>query len=205
MISKLIRISGLFNIFGAILLLVSWVSIGVFMWDELSSQNFTGLVLNPAWIPINIAVLISTFFILLGLVGLYLRQAEKSGWWGLAGFILTLISIAYYTCIQYYETILWPAIAAHSPKLFQAIGFTPTNTLFYIAFMLSGLFWALGFIILGVTTTRSGFFPKWAGILFTVGAVVFGLGMVPMIRSIGALLFCIGLTRLGFVLWREKA
>lgn len=205
MISRLIRISGLFNILGAILLLVSWLSIGIFMWEELSSQNFTGLVLNSAWIPINTAVLISTFLILLGLVGLYLKQAEKAGRWGLAGFIFTLIGIVYYTCIQYYETILWPVIAAQSSKLFQAVGFSPTNTLFYIAFMFSGLFWALGFIILGVTTTRSGIFPKWAGILFTVGAVVFGLGMVPMIRSIGALLFCIGLTRLGFVLWGEKA
>lgn len=203
MFSKLLRISGFSNILGALLLLVGWCSIGIFLWQELSSQDFTGLVLHPAWIPVNIAILISTFFILFGLVGIYLKQAEETGTWGLIGFILCFVGLVWYASIQYYETLLWPVIAAHAPTLFPAVGFSPTNKFLSGAFLLSGVFWGLGYIVFGITTTRSGLFPKWASIVFAIGAVVFGLGMVPVIRTLGILLFAIGMMRLGIVLSRE--
>jgi len=204
MVSKLVRISGISNILGAILLFLSFCSIGLFMWEELSSQNFTGLVVHPFWVPINIVFLISTILILFGLVGLYLKQAEKAGVWGMIGFFLCFIGVTWYACITYYETFFWPVIAAQAPTLFPVVGFSATDKLISFAFWLSGLFWGLGYIIFGVTTTRSGLFPRWAAILFTIGAVVFGLGMVPMIRSIGALLFTIGMVRLGLLLWKDR-
>ena len=49
------------------------------------------------------------------------------------------------------------------------------------------------------------FFPKWAAIVFTVGSVLFGIGMVMLIRTIGVLLFCIGMFRLGIVLIKSEA
>lgn len=204
MISKLIRISGLSNALGAALLFVSWCSIGLFMWEELVDKNFTGLVTHPYWIPINIVLLVSTFLLLLGLVGLYLKQAEKAGVLGIIGFLLSFIGVAWYACITYYETFFWPVIASQAPTLFAVLGFSPTNKSLAFAFWLSGLFWGLGYILFGIATTRSGLFPKWAGILFCAGAVIFGLGMVPMIRTLGALLFATGLIRLGWVLWKNR-
>lgn len=204
MISKLIRMSGLSNILGAILLFVSWFSIGLFMWEELSDQNFTGLVVHPYWTPINLMLLVSTFLLLFGLVGLYLKQAEKAGALGIVGFLLSFVGLTWYACITYYETFLWPVIASQAPNLFPVVGFSASHKPIAVAFWLSGLFWGLGYIIFGITTTRSGHFPRWAGILFGVGAVVFGLGMVPLVRSIGAPLFAIGLIRLGGVLWKNR-
>ena len=197
MISKLIHISGLSNILGALLLLVSWCSFGLFLWEELSGQNFTGLVTHSYWMPINIVLLVSTLLLLFGLLGLYLKQPEKSGLLGMIGLLLSFISVAWYTCITYYETFLWPVIASQAPDLFPAVGFSPTNTPLTVAFWLSGLIWGLGYIIFGITTIRSGHIPKWAGIIFCGGAVIFGLGMVPMVRSIGVFLFSAGLIRLG--------
>ena len=81
---------------------------------------------------------------------------------------------------------------------------SPTNKLIFGAFLLSGIFWSLGYIILGITTIRSGHFAKWAGVLFTVGAVLFGFGMVIPIRTIGVLLFSIGMIRIGNQLWKNK-
>jgi len=71
--------------------------------------------------------------------------------------------------------------------------------------MLSGVPWILGFLLLGIFTFRSSFFPKWAAIVFTVGSVLFGIGMVMPVRTIGVILFCTGMFRLGIVLIKSEA
>ncbi len=199
---KLIKISGVTNIICAVLLFLSWFSIGVFMWTEISNQDFSALVQNSAWIPINIFYLIATILLLPGIIGLYLQQLEKYGNWSLAAFLVTLLAIIWYSCIQFYETFFWPLIAAESPSLFQAVGFSPSNKLIYTQLMLSAIPWAVGFILLGIFTYRSNFIAKWAVILFTFGAVLFGIGMAFPIRTLGVIIFCIGLIKYGIVLKR---
>jgi hypothetical protein len=68
--------------------------------------------------------------------------------------------------------------------------------------MLSAIPWAVGFILLGIFTYRSNFIAKWAVILFTFGAVLFGIGMAFPIRTLGVIIFCIGLIKYGIVLKR---
>ena len=204
MTKKLIQLCGLINIIAAILLFGSWCSIGLFMWKEISNQDFVGMVLNPNWIPVNIVYLVANVLLLPSLIGLYLKQVENAGRWGLIGFLLSVIGVTWYACITYYEAFFWPVIAAHAPNVFKMVGFSPTNKLILGAFLLSGIFWSLGYIIIGITTIRSGHFAKWAGVLFTVGAVLFGFGMVIPIRTIGVLLFSIGMIRIGNQLWKNK-
>ncbi len=197
---KLIEISGITNIICAILLFLSWFSIGIFMWDEISNQNFSAMVQNSAWIPVNIFYLIATVLLLPGIIGLYLQQSEKFGNWGLIAFFVTIIAILWYTCIQFYETFFWPLIAAESPGLFKAVGFSPSNKLIYTQLMLSAIPWAVGYILLGIFTYRSNLIAKWAVIIFTLGALLFGIGMAFPIRTLGVILFCIGLIKYGIVL-----
>ncbi len=86
--SKFIRICGTLSIISGILLLASWFSIPVFLWTEISTQNFSAMVQNPAWIPINGVVLASCFLLLPSLVGIYLKQAQNSGNVGIPGTLL---------------------------------------------------------------------------------------------------------------------
>ena len=132
---KLVEFSGITNILCAILLFLSWISIGIFMWDEIVNQNFSALVQNPAWIPINIIYLIATVLLLPSILGLYIVQSEKSGNLGFISFIISSLAIIWYTCIQFYETFFWPLIAAESTALFQAVGFSPSNKLIFIQLM----------------------------------------------------------------------
>ena len=200
MISKFTRICGITNMICAILLFLSWFSIGIFMWDEISNQNFSAMVQNSAWIPVNIFYLIATVLLLPGIIGLYLQQSEKFGNWGLIAFFVTIIAILWYTCIQFYETFFWPLIATESPSLFKAVGFSPSNKLIYTQLMLSAIPWAVGYILLGIFTYRSNWIAKWAVIIFTLGALLFGIGMAFPIRTLGVILFCIGLIKYGIVL-----
>jgi len=191
------KFSGFSNILCAILLFLSWFSIGIFMWDEISSQNFSAMVQNPAWIPVNIIYLVATILLIPGMFALYINQAQKGGTLGLVAFWITILAIIWYSCIQFYETFFWPIIAAESSSLFQAVGFSPSNKLIYLQLMLSAIPWAVGFILLGMVTIKAKFISKWTAWIFTTGALLFGIGIMFPIRSIGVILFSFSLVKYG--------
>ncbi|MBN2413269.1 hypothetical protein JXQ31_16440 [candidate division KSB1 bacterium] len=202
---KLIRIGGTTHIICAVLLFFSWFSIGAFMWTEISAQNFSAMVQNPAWIPVNIILLVTTVLLIPGIIGLFLRLPEKAGVLGITAFYVTLLAIIWYAGIQFYETFFWPVIAAESPALFQAVGFSPTNKLLFFQFILSGAVWVTGFILLGVLTFRSNYISKWAIFFYTIGAVLFGVGMAFPVRTVGLFLFCIGMNKYGLTLLKDNS
>lgn len=130
--STFYKFSGFSNILCALLLFLSWFSIGVFMWDEIRSQNFSAIVQNPAWMPVNIFYLIATILLIPGIFVLYNKQVVKSGAFGLVAFWITILAIIWYTCIQFYETFFWPIIAAESPSFFrQLVSPLQTISFFY--------------------------------------------------------------------------
>ena len=201
---KLIKFSGITNILCAILLFLSWFSIVIFMWDEITKQNFSALVQNPAWIPVNIFYLIATILLLPSVLGLYLVQSEKSGNWGFLSFAISSLAVIWYSCIQFYETFFWPLIAAESTTLFQAVGFSPSNKLIFLQLILSGIPWLVGFVLLGIVSFRSNLFSRWVILLYTIGAVLFGVGMAFPIRTLGIILFCTGMIKIGTFLLKEN-
>jgi len=74
--------------------------------------------------------------------------------------------------------------------------------------------YALGFILLGITTMRAGVLPRLAGLLLIVGTVLtlvpsIGLFLSPseglfVVNSIGRVIFGIAFVWLGYALWSEK-
>ena len=197
------KFSGFSNILCAVLLTLSWFSIGIFMWAEISSQNFLAMVQNPAWIPVNIFYLIAAILLIPGIIALYIKQAEKSGTLGLTAFWITILAIIWYACIQFYETFFWPIIAAESPSLFQAVGFSPSNNIIFMQLMLSAVPWTVGFILFGIVTIKTQLTAKWIVWVFTIGALLFGVGMMFPIRSLGVILFSYGLIKYGNILRRN--
>ena len=191
------KFAGFSNMLCAVLLSLSWFSIGIFMWDEISTGNFLAMVQNPAWIPVNIFYLIATILLIPGIIALYVKQAEKSGTLGLTAFMITILAIIWYVCIQFYETFFWPIIATESPLLFKEVGFFPSNNIIYLQLMLSAIPWATGFILLGIVTIKKQLIAKWTVWVFTIGALLFGVGMMFPIRSIGVILFSYGLVKYG--------
>ena len=189
------KFSGISNILCAVLLFLSWFSIGIFMWNEISSQNFLAMVQNPAWIPVNIFYLIATILLIPGIISLYIKQAEKSGTLGLTAFWITILAIIWYACIQFYETFFWPIIAANAPSLFQAVGISPSNIIIYMQLMLSAIPWVAGFILLGIVTIKTGIVAKRTVWIFTISALLFGVGIMFPIRSLGVILFSYGLIK----------
>lgn len=170
------------------------------MWGEISAGDFSAMVQNPAWLPVNIFYLVATILLLPGVIALYIKQSELTGVPGLIAFGITMLAIVWYTCIQFYETFFWPVIAAESPSLFKAVGFSPSNNAIYLQLMLSAVPWTVGFILLAIVTIKSRLIAKWTVVLFTAGALLFGAGMMFPVRSIGVILFSYGLIKYGIVI-----
>jgi hypothetical protein len=110
-------------------------------------------------------------FLLVGAVGLYLRQREVFGLIGKAGFYLTAFGFS---------------LGIVGGAMIIVIGLTVGEKATMgvpdmIAHMLSHVFYALGSILLGIATLRAGILPKAAAILMAIGPVwlfaMFGVGL----------------------------
>jgi len=179
----LIRWGGLITIAAAVLLVVG----------GLASLN--GRTVVGQWFSI------AGFVVLVfATMALYAAQAERSGVLGLVGFILIILGA---TLIPIFQFAVLARVAEVDPdrKVVQFFNATPLGLIGPIGFV-------LGLIAFGIATFRTRVFPRWAGLLLSVGAVL-GLvggesGIMAIIGVVGVLAISLGLAWMGWALWSGK-
>jgi hypothetical protein len=60
-----------------------------------------------------------SFFGLLGIAGLYARQAEEAGWLGLVGFLLFSLWLVLVPGFTFFEAFILPLLAADAPAFME--------------------------------------------------------------------------------------
>jgi hypothetical protein len=148
------------------------------------------------------------------MAGLYARQAEKSGWLGLAGFVLLSLWFAFILGFSFVETFILPTLATTAPKFVEGwlgmftsvpseinLGVLPT------LWLLTAPLYILGGLLFGIATFRAGILPRWAAGLLAVGttlgpvvAALLPLEHQPKV----AVPMGIALAWLGYALWSER-
>src|SRR5262245_58459831 len=108
---NLIRWSGLVVMLGGVLFPVAAILHP--NGEDLASVNM------PNWLPAHLLGLVSVSLMHLGLIGLYARQVEQTGWLGLIAFVLAFLGGAFASTIQYVTSTAIPLIAAQAPALFD--------------------------------------------------------------------------------------
>lgn len=175
--------------------------------------NILASVTTPAWLVVHVLAIGTSIFGLLGLTGLYARQAEKSGWLGLAGYLLLNLWLAIILGFTFVEVFILPALATTAPTFVEAwlgmfngtandinLGALPT------VWTISGPLYILGGILFGIATVRAHILPRWAGVLLAVGtamgplAAFLPLDLQPKIAVPAGL----ALAWLGYSLWAER-
>jgi hypothetical protein len=121
-----------------------------------------------------------------GLMGLYARLANRVGWLGFAGFLLTLLPMLVLMGISVVDMLIWPSIAQVQPDLIltsegefnQASGPFAATISLIVPFSMIG---ALGFILLGIAIWRSVVLPRGVGLLLAIAGPLYtiGPGFVP--------------------------
>jgi hypothetical protein len=141
--------------------------------------------------------------IVLGLPGVYARQAERAGILGLIGFLLTLFYILMLGVAgDTINAFVMPFLASQAPALLK--GSLPSGLIVF--YIVGGLLGFVGGILLGIATLRAAFIARWASLLLIVGAVLTFAGnfLPPIISTVGLVLFLVGLAWLGFGVWSYR-
>ena len=202
--SDLMRWAGL----SAMLAGVCYVIVGIF-----HPANVPSSVTTTPWVIVHIFACAMSFFGLLGLPGLYARQAEKSGWLGLVGYILLSLWLVVIMGFSFVEAFILPHVATALPAFVQAwmgmfngpagkfdLGVLPT------IWTLTGPVYILGGLLFGIATFRAGILPRWAGALLALSTVLAPIaGLLPNASQPKiAIPMGLALAWLGYALFAER-
>jgi len=167
---SLIRLAGLFAILAGIL----YIGIQIFHpEDNLSSVN------TNLWVIVASLTIAMSIFSLIGILGIYIRQAKETGWLGLAGFVTFSLFWLVSMSFSFTEAFVLPLLTNDAPNFVNGIlgifGGTKSEVelgIFPTLAPFAGGLYMLGGILLGIATLRAGVFPRMSGVLLAFSAVV---------------------------------
>jgi hypothetical protein len=202
--SSLIRLSG----FSAMVAGISYVVVGMF-----HQPNIVSSVTTTQWAIIHAIATAMCFFFLLGVTGLYARQAEKAGWLGLAGYLLLSLWAVITVTFTLVEVSILPLLATEAPTLAEGFlgifnssaGKTDFGILANL-WTLTGPLYMLGGLLFGIATFRAGILPRWAAVMLAVGTMLAPIAALlpPEHEPKVAVPVGIALAWLGYALWSER-
>jgi hypothetical protein len=202
--SNLIRLAGL----SAVIAGICYVLVGIF-----HPANVPSSVTTTRWEIVHVLACVMCFFGVLGLAGLYVRQAIKAGWLGLIGYILLSLWLVMIMGFSFVEAFILPHVATASPAFIQAwmgmfngpsgkfdLGPLPT------IWTLTAPVYILGGLLFGVATFRAGILPRWAGALLVLSTVLAPIAALLPNASQPKIAIPMGvaLAWLGYALWSES-
>jgi len=199
------RVTGLANIFSAVLLLLFWFLYAILLPINEVTTNYHLLILDPDWLLVNGLGVIGFILALVGVLGIFFKQFDDLTELGMIGFLITFVGQAFYNASIYYETFIWPILAQSDPNLINmSTGPIYSNPVFFIMLILAGSLYAFGFLIFGYSTYKTETFPKWAILLLVIGVALFIPGFSPyIIRTLGVIVYAVGLVWVGYMLTKQ--
>jgi hypothetical protein len=202
--ANLIRLAGL----SALLAGLCYVCVGVF-----HPPNVPSSVTTTRWETVHVLACAMSFFAVLGLAGLYARQAVKSGWLGLVGFVMLSSWFVLIMGFSFVEAFVLPHSAAVTPafvdgwmKMFNGgtssinMGVLPT------LWTLSGPLYILGGLLFGIATFRARILPRGAGVLLALGTALAPVAKPLSLAAMPKIAIPVGLALawMGYALMTER-
>jgi hypothetical protein len=202
--SNLIRLAGLCALVAG----MCYVLVGIF-----HPANVPASVTTTRWETVHVLACAMSFFGVLGLAGLYARQAVKAGWLGLLGFVMLSFWMVIIMGFSFVEAFVLPQIATATPafvdgwmKMFNggtsAINMGALPTLW----TLSGPIYMLGGLLFGIATFRANILPRGAAVLLALGTLLAPLAAPLSLEWQPKIAIPVGLALawMGYALWAER-
>ena len=189
---------GYLNLLAGISLLTYWYAFALFLPYRELSTTLSILVSNRNWLWINALGVLGALAGLLGQAGILVIQAPNTSWYASIGFYIAVAGTTLLVGTMLWETVLWPILYRHDESMLDFQGPIYSSRIFLGFFVVSGLIFGAGYILVGIGIVQAGVLPRAAGIMLAIGAPTFGLGAMfgkyqVYVRSVGVTLMSVGL------------
>lgn len=166
--SEQIRWAGLAAILAGMMFLVSDLLDLAISFDGFGPKNLGGEPSMTVSAVQSGLTLLAGILLLVGLAGLYSRQLEDGGLLGMVGFLVAFCGTVMAVGVFWADAFIAPSLAQEELRLLDA---APPRAL-AAGFTLSYGSVALGWLLFGVATLRTGLYPRAASVLLIIGAVL---------------------------------
>jgi hypothetical protein len=202
--ANLIRWAGL----SALLAGICYVLVGIF-----HPANALESVTTTRWAVVHVIACAVCFFGLLGLAGIYARQAVRAGWLGLVGFVMLSLWLVLIMGFSFVEAFVLPHLAIVTPSFVEGwlgmfndhaskinLGVLPT------LWTLAGPLYILGGLLFGIATFSARILPRGAAVLLAIGTALAPVARLLPLESQPKIAIPTGLALawLGYALWSER-
>jgi len=165
------------------------------------------------WLVRSIAKVVMAALALVGITGMYLRQARQTRVLGLVGYLVFSVGYLLMLSTEVIAAFVLPGMAHSRPGyvnnvVIAAFGYTPTHSIggMETLFVAAGLAYIVGGLLFGIALFRAGVVARWAAALLAVSTLATVALKVlphsfnrPMAVPTGVALIGIGIS-----MWREQ-
>lgn len=195
---SVIRSGGVALIVGGVLLIL-YIILQVVAGSPADPENVVKATFSLAF-HIRVA---GVLFILLGLVGLFIRYIGWIGPFGVTAFVLAFAGTALFGGEAHLAATAFPFIAENDAALFESFLRSPTGAVLGIAGLLLLL---VGYIMLGIALFRADPSPRWSAVMLPIGWLILTNGPPgqPIVRLVGGILIGVGFLGQGWAQWSSQ-
>ncbi|WP_426562403.1 hypothetical protein ACPPVT_17275 [Angustibacter sp. McL0619] len=202
--ANLLRLAGL----SALIAGLCYVFVGVF-----HPANAVVSVSTTRWAVVHVVACAMSFFGVLGLAGIYARQALKTGWLGLVGFLMLSLWMVLIMGFSFVEAFVLPHLVTASPefidgwmKMFNGGTSTINMGVLPSVWTSTAPLYILGGLLFGIATFRARILPRWAGVLLAVGTLLAPLASQLSLAAMPKIAIPTGLALawMGYALMTER-
>jgi uncharacterized membrane protein (DUF485 family) len=184
--SSLVRLGGITAVLSGVLLIIGDLS--YFFIDD---EDFARVAASGAYIVQAVLFLLAGMLLLVGLVGIHLRQSEAAGVLGLVGFLAALLGTALVMGAFWTDLFVTPTLAQEVPELLNA---EEPPAQIDLGFILTFSLFALGWLLFGISVLRARIYPRAAAVLLIISAA---LTLIPLPAT--GIIFSAAVIWLGFL------
>jgi len=205
--STLIRWSGMALIVAGLLAFVTDLVSAVAIWGfgPEPAIPLSEAAALPGFVVLSSLFLIVTTLVLLGFVGLYARQAQSAGVFGLIAFVVAALGIVLLAGTVFTYAFVPPALVDVAPAFVDA---EQTGTILDTAYAVSVILVTLSLVLITISSLINQAVPRVLALIALVGFVVgFALQIVAqfgIVYLVSSALIAVAFGSLGFGLWSQS-
>lgn len=198
--SNLIRLSGLAAVLGGVLFLVGEV-LSFTTETAHSTEDLSEWATTTPWLFTWALFLLGGVLLQIGLVGLYVRQSEAAGIYGLVGFVVAFLGTALAVGAIWSQLFIVPDLGVEFPTA-QPAGVPRVTDQLVGAYWFTTSFMVLfpiGWYVFGVNAWRARVYSRAAAMVLMVGAL---LAVIPV--PLSGIVLDVAVAWLGLILFTGR-